>query len=200
MGCQPVSNTREHDSQPAPTPNNYEPTCLAVIRDIEVRMAHGLQKYGVALQPFNGRKSTQDAYEEALDLCIYLKNKLVEEEVIRNAECLMDDEQSYIAVDLDGTLALHEKWQGPHIIGEPISEMIEKVKEWLAEGKRVKLFTARFSVVEQRAEFLTAWIPWSQKHLGQVLEVTCTKEIHAVEFWDDKAVRVFLNQGKRCCQ
>ena len=36
----------------------------------------GIRKYGTPLQPDNGRDSLQDAYEEALDLCVYLKNEI----------------------------------------------------------------------------------------------------------------------------
>lgn len=47
-----------------------------VSADVQERKWFGQRKYGVALQPSNGRDSLQDAYEEALDLVIYLKNEL----------------------------------------------------------------------------------------------------------------------------
>lgn len=40
----------------------------------------GRERYGTVLQPFNGRDALRDAYEEALDLCQYLKQALVERE------------------------------------------------------------------------------------------------------------------------
>ena len=40
----------------------------------------GKQKYGHYLETDNGRNALQDAYEEALDMCMYLKQKLLEEE------------------------------------------------------------------------------------------------------------------------
>ena len=50
-----------------------------VISDIEMRARVGEKKYGECLKAFNGRNSLQDAYEEALDLSMYLKQRLVEE-------------------------------------------------------------------------------------------------------------------------
>ena len=35
-------------------------------------------RYGTALQPHNGRDALLDAYEEALDLAMYLKQAIVE--------------------------------------------------------------------------------------------------------------------------
>lgn len=50
----------------------------ALIADIEKRRALGIERYGTALQPFNGRDALVDAYEESLDLATYLKQVLVE--------------------------------------------------------------------------------------------------------------------------
>lgn len=51
-----------------------------VVADIQARTAEGVKKYGRPLQPHNGRNALQDAYEEALDLCQYLKQALMERE------------------------------------------------------------------------------------------------------------------------
>jgi Fe-S cluster assembly ATPase SufC len=40
----------------------------------------GKKKYGVPLRAHNGRNALQDAYEEAQDMMLYLKQALVEEE------------------------------------------------------------------------------------------------------------------------
>ena len=34
------------------------------------------------------------------------------------------------------------------------------------------------------------------KHIGQELEVTCTKDFGMIELWDDRAIRVEKNTGK----
>ena len=62
------------------------PTWNLVVADMHARNAMGTEKYGEPLHPNNGRKSLQDAYEEALDLCVYLKNQLIEEEE-RKSKC-----------------------------------------------------------------------------------------------------------------
>jgi hypothetical protein len=55
----------------------------AVITDIELRKAVGLERYGTLLQPHNGRDALQDAYEEAIDLAMYLKQVILERESLR---------------------------------------------------------------------------------------------------------------------
>lgn len=44
-----------------------------VMYDLQARKVFGLQKYGTLLQAHNGRNPAQDAYEEVLDLSVYLK-------------------------------------------------------------------------------------------------------------------------------
>lgn len=51
-----------------------------VMVDLAERKQHGIRKYGTALQAHNGRDMLQDAYEEALDLCVYLRGLLAERE------------------------------------------------------------------------------------------------------------------------
>lgn len=68
--------------QPNPKPNDYPAVWAAVIADMHERDAVGRRRYGVALQPFNGRDALQDAYEEALDLAVYLRQCIME----RNAK------------------------------------------------------------------------------------------------------------------
>lgn len=62
-----------------PTPNNSEPVVNQVMHDLHRRKVMGIKKYGTPLQAHNGRCALQDAYEEALDLCCYLKQKLLED-------------------------------------------------------------------------------------------------------------------------
>lgn len=62
-----------------PTPNDSIDIQWMVIGDITLRREVGIKRYGTPLQPNNGRNALQDAYEEALDLAMYLKQLLVEE-------------------------------------------------------------------------------------------------------------------------
>lgn len=64
--------------QPKPQGTGPEIAPL-VIADIEARVKKGEETYGEKLRAFNGRSMILDAYQEALDLCIYLRGKLYEE-------------------------------------------------------------------------------------------------------------------------
>lgn len=51
--------------------------------------------------------------------------------------------EGWIGFDLDGTLAKYDGWQGLDHIGEPIEAMVRLAKKFHAEGKRIKILTAR---------------------------------------------------------
>lgn len=112
----------------------------------------------------------------------------------------------WIGVDLDGTLA----HGGTPItaIGPPIPAMVERVQAWLAEGREVRIFTARVGAcgrrgpegnvdsdafaLEQR-ELIAAWC---LQHLGRVLTVTATKDFDMEQLFDDRCVQVEPNTGR----
>ena len=64
--------------QPAPLRNDQACIQDKVIADIVERKRVGLERYGTLLQSFNGRDALLDAYQEALDLVIYLRQELDE--------------------------------------------------------------------------------------------------------------------------
>jgi hypothetical protein len=64
--------------QPMPTKNDRQPVWDLVIKDMQERDQVGRQRYGTPLQPFNGRDALRDAYEEALDLTVYLRQAILE--------------------------------------------------------------------------------------------------------------------------
>lgn len=49
-----------------------------VVSDLKARKQFGVDKYGTPLMSNNGRNALLDAYQEALDLCCYLKQALIE--------------------------------------------------------------------------------------------------------------------------
>lgn len=107
--------------------------------------------------------------------------------------------RGWIGVDLDGTLAHYEGWKGETHIGQPIPAMVERVRQWLAEGREVRIFTARISdprpaVNRAIADAIGAWC---RQHIGVVLLVTNVKDYAMVELWDDRAVQVVPNTGRR---
>lgn len=51
---------------------------LRVIEDMEARRLHGIEKYTVPVQPFNGRDPLIDLYQELLDACVYCRQAIEE--------------------------------------------------------------------------------------------------------------------------
>ena len=99
----------------------------------------------------------------------------------------------WIGVDLDGTLAEYGGWQGPDHVGNPVPAMAFRVRKWLADGRDVRIVTARAGVPEQVAVVEE----WTERHFGQRLVVTDRKDFGMIELWDDRAVQVEPNTGRR---
>lgn len=80
----PVFKENTAWGEPAPVKNNKPSIHDLVIKDMHSRKEMGLKKYGTVLQAGNGRNALKDAYEEVLDLAMYLKQKLEEENAAEN--------------------------------------------------------------------------------------------------------------------
>ncbi len=105
----------------------------------------------------------------------------------------------WFGVDLDGTLAHYVGWNDG-VIGPPVDAMVSLVRSWLAEGREVRIVTARVSpeqhevfIEDQRAKIEA----WCEEHIGQKLPVTASKDFGMIELWDDRCVQVVPNTGKR---
>lgn len=98
----------------------------------------------------------------------------------------------WIAVDLDGTLAEYHGWKGPDHIGDPIPNMVEKIRHELKHGHKIAIFTARAGC-EFRRHYVQRWLT-EKLDLGH-LEITNVKQPKFKEFWDDRAERVIQNVG-----
>lgn len=97
----------------------------------------------------------------------------------------------WIGVDLDGTLAHYEGWNHGEI-GEPIPAMMERVQNWLRQGKEVRIFTARASDPTQ-TRLVEEWL---HEHGLHGLQVTNVKDFAMIELWDDRAIQVIPNTGQ----
>ncbi len=64
--------------QPPPVPGDRTPVWDLVVEDMRRRDADGRARYGTPLQAFNGRDALTDAYQEALDLAVYLRQEIEE--------------------------------------------------------------------------------------------------------------------------
>jgi hypothetical protein len=108
------------------------------------------------------------------------------------------DAKAFKGVDFDGVLATKTHDFTPGSVGEPIWPMINRVKQWLTDGENVKIFTARCSIEDQNEKdaSLEAIRNFCRQHIGQELDITCTKSIFMTEYWDDRAVHVEPNTGR----
>lgn len=113
----------------------------------------------------------------------------------------MVKKQLVIFVDLDGTLAHYTGFKGPDVIGEPVEEMVEKVKERMTAGDKVVIFSARVADGNDYQSMLDSTMAeiainaWCQKVFGKTLPITACKQRFADEFWDDRAKGVVANTG-----
>lgn len=122
----------------------------------------------------------------------------------------MPEKKLKIGVDLDGTLATWNHWVKWNHFGEPILPMVDRVRNWLADGHQVVIFTARMyepvagmvhtckSTGEKftAADMDVAIGAWTQRNIGTRLRATCQKDWDMDELWDDKAVQVVPNTGR----
>jgi len=104
----------------------------------------------------------------------------------------MKKAEQWIGVDLDGTLAEYNDWKGIEHVGEAVPAMLNRVKGWLAEGKKVKIFTARVTEGPEAIRYIHAWL--TAQGLPE-LEVTNVKDFDMVALWDDCCVSVITNTG-----
>jgi len=102
--------------------------------------------------------------------------------------------EPWYGVDLDGTLAIYTTYQNGKI-GSPIPLMVSRVRQWLKQGKRVKIMAARIAGgdMDEAAKIQR----WCKRYIGQVLEITNAKDPDMVDLWDDRAVQLIPNTGVR---
>jgi hypothetical protein len=116
--------------------------------------------------------------------------------------------KGWYGVDLDGTLAMYDGWQGSDHIGEPIPSMLKRVISWLSQGQEVRIFTARVYPLGLTGDFHALHIQaaeasalaidnWCVKYVGQKLKTTCVKDFSMIEHWDDRSIQIIPNTGQR---
>lgn len=105
-----------------------------------------------------------------------------------------------IAVDFDSTLAFYTTYSPT--LGKPIPEMVRKVKDELANGTNVWIFTARVNPgshsYEDALSATQAYLDmaeWSQRVFGTLLPITHEKNHLWEEVWDDRGRQVIPNTG-----
>ena len=81
ISAAPSRAGRKGDSQAMPIPNGHVDIQTLVIRELDQRRELGIERYGTALQPFNGRDALQDLYEELMDGMVYIRQEIEERKV-----------------------------------------------------------------------------------------------------------------------
>lgn len=66
------------EDQPPPLHNDRPAIADLVLEDVAERKRIGIERYGTPLQAHNGRDALVDAYQEALDLVMYLRQAIEE--------------------------------------------------------------------------------------------------------------------------
>lgn len=113
----------------------------------------------------------------------------------------------WIGVDLDGTLAVYDKFVDIRTIGAPIAPMVALVRQFIKDGKEVRIMTARVSLEPVVTDLHTgekvymsdvhkAIEQWCALNIGYKLPVTCVKDFHMEELYDDRAIQVEKNTGR----
>lgn len=111
---------------------------------------------------------------------------------------LTGEDEGWIGVDLDGTLAEYGGWSVG--IGQPVPKMVQRVKRWISEGKEVRIFTARGSV-EGKGEAdryvqLMKIYAWIEEYIRVPLEVTHKKDPEMIRLYDDRVKEVEEGTGE----
>jgi len=106
---------------------------------------------------------------------------------------------AWVGVDLDGTLARYDNYISHDTIGEPIALMADRVRDWIDHGVNVKIFTARVAEPDPRRklEIITAIDNWCMDVFGKTLPITCIKDYGCIQIWDDRAIQIIPNTGRR---
>ena len=183
----------------------FYPYCVEMTDDEIIKMTRGESGPGV----INGHGDTiGEAFARAYEICSRLQLRDAQYRTdlsdvlladFRELRSVLsgDSDDSWLAVDLDGTLAEYSDWSTE--IGVPVPKMIQRVRQWVAEGKEVRVLTVRGSVDGEgeasKYKQLIRVYDWVKEHIGTPLEVTHKKDPLMKKLYDDRVQRVEANTG-----
>lgn len=208
-GAAPGITVEAGASKAAKDKNPYQSKCPGcdepAVGRCRCRGPHSLEdlKKGHGLECPNGHRWSGDLfYNPAADPGAEKSQQLARqaagrEQVMRETPPVIKDaadRKEVYAVDLDGTLAQHDP-DAPFKIGEvgpPVKKMLARVKRWIADGKKVVIFTARAS----REENLPPIKAWLKEHGLPDLKITNEKTPDITRIYDDRSWQVERNTGE----
>jgi len=135
----PMSDMNRPQQDPKP---GKTPVTGLVISDLRIRQLLGVEKYGTELKTQNGRDALIDAYQEALDLVMYLRQTIEEK---REAEGRADTKlvefwPTTTSVDVDEVLK--ERSPADHIL-DAVDVKIEPIVSLSSPGESFENLFAR---------------------------------------------------------
>ena len=106
--------------------------------------------------------------------------------------------EPWTGFDLDGTLAVYDKWRGVANIGKPVKPMCDLIRKMHDEGKSVKILTARVAPQENGLHHLARVFiaRWCRDNLSFVPPITHEKDALMETLYDDRVKAVEQNTGK----
>lgn len=133
-----------NEAQPAPKPSAHPAVWDLVVRDMHARDLGGERKYGMRLRPFDGRATMVDAYQEVLDLAVYLRKHLYEAEHAQPLPADVAEVRCAAGITIAPEAALHRALQER-------TDELERVRRDLTAEKAFAVAAQR-RLVEARAE------------------------------------------------
>lgn len=161
--------------QAAPSGDGADVTDM-VLKDLIERREAGTKKYGTSLKTFNGRNALIDAYQEATDLTVYLRQRIEEERSCDGKPVPPIELRSSI------TVRLIQKTGGDHMVaaaakvstcGEEAAELAEFGNAQATEGLINYLMAHRHGTPFEHASMtffvhapIFVWREWHRHRIG----------------------------------
>jgi hypothetical protein len=157
-----MSNVRDPErDQVAPTPNENRPIQDMVVEDILERKEHGIRKYGTPVQADNGRDMMLDAYEEILDLAVYLRGAIEEG---TDFDIRSESTREYRIVS-DNIPAASRQARG--------SRYLHETYNVLRPGDKIQ---EKYITTTRRVEWRDELSPYTQKELKELEDTRAERE------------------------
>jgi hypothetical protein len=102
-----------------------------------------------------------------------------------------------VAIDLDGTLAEYNTWEGVYHIGPPVEKMVDIILKHISDGDTCIIFTSRLSDEVEAPTVRHVIRAWLKQWNLPYMESTAIKRKEFKIFYDDRARRIAQNQGVR---
>lgn len=103
--------------EPDPIGNEHPAIYDLLFKDLQDRDNFGKEKYGVRLQPFNGRDGLKDAFQEVLDLAVYLRQRIYEDEHQPDLRAIIAEAKQAVQVGADSSTVVSILERADHVSG-----------------------------------------------------------------------------------